>query len=371
MTATVERREFGSVFALPNGRFQARYRLNGRAFKQTFNTHRAAEKHLDRTAAELDLGTHTPPTVRRTTFEEAETLIIGDFKMNNRKSLDRLEDAIEHLRPTFGGMRLAAITADRIVVYITDRQAAGAANATIQKEVACLRRMFRLCVAARRLMPGQVPTFPRLRLDNARTGFVSVGEFRALRAHLDDDVGPMIEFMFVTGWRKSEAQGLVWGRVDWEGGVVRLDVGTTKSGAARLFPFSAFPDLEALLRRQRERTDAVQRRRGMVATYVFHREGAPIRDFRDHWQQACRRAGLVNLIPHDLRRAAVRNLVRAGVPEHTAMALSGHKTRAIFDRYNIVDEADLADGVARLAQYTAAQAQKVERRVVPMKEATA
>ncbi len=102
--------------------------------------------------------------------------------------------------------------------------------------------------------------------------------------------------------------------------------------------------------------------------WVFHRDGRRIGDFYEAWHNACKRAAtvkrgaleevvrpaLLGAAPHDFRRAAVRYLVRAGVPEHIAMKLTGHKTRAIFDRYDIVNERDLAEGVGRLANYLSA-----------------
>ena len=86
-------------------------------------------------------------------------------------------------------------------------------------------------------------------------------------------------------------------------------------------------------------------------TRVFGRDGVPVRVWRTALRDACRRAKVPHRMMHDCRRTAARNLVRAGVPEPIAMLLTGHKTRAVFDRYNIVNERELATAGERLAAY--------------------
>src|SRR5439155_27112364 len=131
---------------------------------------------------------------------------------------------------------------------------------------------------------------------------------------------------------------LTWDAIDWEGQVIRIAAADTKGQQARVFPFGGAAELQALLREQ------WNARQGL---YVFHRDGRRIRDFRTAWDNACRRAGLAGRVPHDLRRSAARDLRRAGVSEGEIMKLCGWKTRAMFDRYNIIDEADLAAAVAK------------------------
>ena len=89
---------------------------------------------------------------------------------------------------------------------------------------------------------------------------------------------------------------------------------------------------------------------------VFHRDGIPIRRWRTTWRTACQAAGVPTRFLHDCRRTAARNLIRASVPERVAMLLTGHKTRAIFDRYNIINEQELLEAGDQLVAYLAQQA---------------
>ena len=86
---------------------------------------------------------------------------------------------------------------------------------------------------------------------------------------------------------------------------------------------------------------------------VFHRGGAPIAEFRKAWASACKRAGLSGVHFHDLRRTGIRNMVRAGVDPAVAKRISGHRTDRTFTRYNILDEGDLRDAVAKTSAFVA------------------
>src|SRR6476661_694544 len=141
-------------------------------------------------------------------------------------------------------------------------------------------------------------------------------------------------------------------------GEVRLDVGTTKNGEGRVFPFTT--DLRRVLEVQQKVAAALQRKHGTVARYVFcftrgEKVGQRITEsgFNKAWRKARTAAGCPGQIPHDFRRTAVRNSVRAGVPERVAMQLSGHKTRSVFERYNIVSAGDLRDAAKRLDRFVA------------------
>ncbi len=272
-----------------------------------------------------------------------------EYAINGRRSLESLERRIKiGLAPFFTGRRMASLTTADVRAYVEQRLKDGASNATINRELAALKRMFSLSVSGGRLLTK--PHIPMLQEDNVRKGFFERGDFDAVHGVLPAAVQPVATFAYLTGWRvPSEVLTLRWSQVDLQAGVVRLEPGTTKNRSGRAFPFAALPELKALLEAQRDATRVVERESSQIVPWVFHRKGQPIRSFRKAWLTACREAGVPGRIPHDFRRSAVRNLVRAGVPERVAMQLTGHKTRSVFERYNIVSEADLSAGVEKLA----------------------
>lgn len=279
-----------------------------------------------------------------------------DYRLNARRSWRRAQQALAHVRNVFGNDRAIDITAAHLQRYAVARQDQGAAAATIQYELAIARRAFSVTVRAGQLV--QRPIFPVIHVSNARAGFFEESDFAALQVELPDYLRSVIAFAYHTGWRiPSEILRLTWKRVDFETGIVRLETGTTKNREGRVFPFAVLPALDELLEGQREYTDRWERETGQLIPWVFHRQGLPIRSYRHAWLSACKRAGL-DRIPHDFRRTAVRNLERAGVPRSVAMQLIGHKTESIYRRYAIVAEADLRDGVAKLAAFMKNQDEK-------------
>ncbi|WP_239488836.1 site-specific integrase [Luteitalea sp. TBR-22] len=288
--------------------------------------------------------------------------VINDYVANGKRTRAEVERRWKlHLKPAFGGRRVSSLTTADLRAYVAKRQAEvradegdetaeaipGAKAATVNRELAILKRGLRLALQAGKVQ--QVPHVPMLRERNVRTGFFERDQFESVRAHLPEEIRPLVTFAYCTGWRvPSEVRPLEWRQVDWQAGTVRLDVGATKNDEGRTFPFDVLPELRKVLEDQRAEADRLQRK-GVLCPFVFHRDGQPIRSFRGAWAKACKAAGVPGRIPHDFRRTAVRNLVRAGVPERVAMQLTGHKTRSVFDRYDIVNEADLRGAVARLA----------------------
>lgn len=173
-----------------------------------------------------------------------------------------------------------------------------------------------------------------------RTGFLEEADVAKVLPLLPRDLAHVVEFAWITSWRvASEVLQMEWRQIDFDGGEVRLDPGTTKNKQGRVFPMNA--DLRRILDERKAIKKDGQR-------LVFTRKGQPIVSMHKAFRAACKEAGVGDRILHDLRRSAIRRMVRKGISETVAMRLSGHKTMSVFRRYDITSTEDLRDAASRL-----------------------
>jgi integrase len=308
------------------------------------------------------------PKMFKITFGEGLKAVYSDLTMNGRKTADDTKARYDKhilLHPAEDGKpaggffaadrRMNTIATADIEAYKAHRLEQKAAPATVNRELAAIRRAFRLAVDG-----GKLAMMPKVRLlqeHNVRTGFFERHEFDAILAHLPEELHPPLKFAYATGWRfKSEVLPLTIERVDLRARVVRLDPGSTKSGQGR--SFSMTNEVHAVLKTQIAALDALKKK-GIISAYVFHRaDGTVIKDFKKTWRNACETAGYPGKIFHDFRRTAVRNLERAGVPRSTAMQIVGHQTESIYRRYAIVDESMHREAAAQLDMFAAKEKAK-------------
>jgi len=328
------------------------------------------KQKLDEIAADRqDLKKFVTPMDRRVCVGALLDALEADFKLRGIDS----PQFCSHLKPIrsyFDDRRAVGFAAESVDAYIEERLDADKSSATINRETQLLGQALRLALERQR-----IPTMPSIRHlpeNNARQGFFERPDFEAVVAALPEYLRDFTRFAYLTGWRKGEIASLRWVDVDRDGGAIRLRPENAKNGKGRTVMLDG--DLtDVIKRRWQARLVEDEKGEPRVVDLVFHRDGEMVGDFRKAWASACFDAGLVEAVLddkqqpildssgkvkrrharlfHDLRRTAVRNMVRAGVPERVAMEISGHRTRAVFDRYNIVSEDDLRTAAKKTTLY--------------------
>jgi integrase len=151
---------------------------------------------------------------------------------------------------------------------------------------------------------------------------------------------------------EGEVFTLEWTDVDQRARLIGLRPEESKNGQGRALALEG--DLWLIIQRcWNARTVTRKNETTVISRYVFHHDGHQIVDIKKAWASACKAAGVGPRLFHDFRRTAIRNRIRAGVPETVAMKISGHKARSVFDRYNITDERDLREAMMKTQAYLA------------------
>jgi integrase len=307
-----------------------------------------AKKLLKRRLAEVE----TKIYVMRTNVKVDELIadLFSEYRRERRKSLAYVEMRWrKHLQPVFARLRADDLTTDMVQRYSTKREEEGASGPTINRELAVLKRAYSLALRSSPPKVRTVPVMPMYKESDPRTGFLEDANYVRLARECSKKglwLRALLTVAYSFGFLSGELLSMRVRQIDLLSRTIRLEVGSTKNDEGRITPMTdevfklltacvvgKQPDDFVFTREVLEDGRRVQRR---------------VQSFRKRWKKVCREAGVPDLIFHDLRRSGVRNLRRLGVQESVVMKISGHKTRSVFERYNIIDEADLTEAARKL-----------------------
>jgi integrase len=271
-------------------------------------------------------------------------LLLKWYQLKERRSFYDVQRKIEKengLRAWFGRMKAQNVNTSAIEGYIAWRrkQKPRPANGTINRELAYVRRAMKLGAEHDPPLVARVPRFEMLPEAEPREGIVTHDQYRQVRDALPAYARVALVIGYHTGARKGEIVLIERNKIDLAGRRIELPGRNTKNKRPRYLPIygDMAPEIEMALSTGDPK-----------CPFLIQREGVPIGDFEKAWATACAAAGLSDALFHDLRRTALTNMIEAGFSEKEAMEISGHKTRAVFDRYHIVSARRLKEMAVRL-----------------------
>jgi integrase len=328
------------------------YFVRGRLVQETtgFTQKADAENLLKQRIGEVAAGRRVGP--ERATIADLCKLVMEDNRMRNLRDARHVEWRYSaNVAPVLGCLLASRFGQAQVRQYIASRRNAGASNATINRELAIVRRGFKLGVREDPPLVQRQAVIPVLEEDNVRQGFLEQDQYEKLLEELPANLRALFVCGYHVGARKNELRRIQWPQVDFDCKAIRLPASQTKTKKPRTLPI--YGDMLRWLEDQRAACPA-------DCVWVFWGRGNhPVDNHLNGWSEACERAGLPGLLFHDLRRSAVRNMKRAGIQDKVAMEITGHRTRSVFDRYNIIDEADVRGAGQLLEEY--ANKRKQER----------
>lgn len=284
----------------------------------------------------------------RVTLGQLLDLLIEDYKFRGRKSVYDTKLRVDaHLRPFFGARMARELSPAVLREYVAYRRRQEAEAATINKELALLRRAMNIGAAEEPPLVLRVPKFTMLPVDNIREGTMDHEQYKLVRDSLPGYARIALVIAYHTGARKGEICAIQRAKVDLKAKRIELPARTTKNGRPRYLPI--YGDMEGELDLAMA---AVEKSK---CPFLIQRDARRVFDFEKVWASACEVAGMKKALFHDLRRTALTNMIEAGLSEKEAMEISGHKTRAVFDRYHIVSEKRLQANAAKLGEHLKAK----------------
>lgn len=338
-----------------------KYYRNGKPYRESSHSDMItkAQKLLKKREGEIADGKLPGVYFDKVTFDELAEDVLHDYQIEERDTINKAKRSIRYLKEYFGNMKAVDITTATVSGYIVKRKERGLSNASINRELAILKKMFHLAAQGTPPKVSMIPYFKMLPEKNVRKGFFEYDEYVAVRDNADEDFRPVVIFGYHTGCRISEILNLPLDKVDPIQGIARLE--DTKNETDREICFNGISELrEAVENRFKDKMNG--------CPWMFHRKDGKkftMDAYRAAWFRACIKSGFYKEVVyenekkvkvptklfHDFRRTAIRNMVRSGISESVAMQISGHKTRSVFERYNITSGRDLKEASKKMGAY--------------------
>ncbi len=316
-----------------------------------------------------------PQEVSRLRYENLMALLIKDWhdrKVGLYTRTVKDKDGNITTEETFGGkdsmdaffkrMPVTEITALKIDKFIESQRKQGYSDPTIRKQLNALRAAFSVAKSKDLLSDNHIPSFNLPEDSKPRKGFMELQDFDKFLAAFPENLRPSVLFLYYSGCRMGAAEQITWSMVNNDCTEISAPGEIIKNDEPWEIPLVGplAPIAESLLR---IRKTAAKENRILAAD-------APVFDFtsfRTIWNKTCHGLNLgvyvtekedgtptqrySGLHPHDFRRSAARNLIKAGVSERVAMKITGHKTRSMFDRYAIQNKADVAAALIKVGKF--------------------
>src|SRR5215831_14198571 len=301
-----------------------------RHFESAHSQHRDAAEKLLRQRLEA-------PVDRKPTVNDILSTLEADYELRG-KDIYKMKSHLKPVRERLGTMKAADVTEDTITKYQRYRLES-VSKSTINRECQLMGQALKHAYPKIIARPIKIRKLPE---GSPREDFFEPLEVVQVIQFLLEYLKDLVRFAHISSWRKQEITTLQWDSISFRNKEILLRQHRVKTRTARVLPMSS-EVLELMRRREADKVEG--------CPYIFHRRGERIYDFRKAWNTAITKAGCAGRVFHALRRSVIRDMVRGGTNERIAMGISGHRTRSIFDRYNIADRKDMEQALARTEDY--------------------
>jgi len=303
-----------------------------------------AKRILAEHLKEIMAGKFLPDDRPKISFSEAADSFLA-FSKARKKSHHRDLVSVKALSAFFGARPLESLTPNLVEDYLAFRKkkaeekGRSLKGSTLNREMACLKTIVRRAMINRQINWNPVEGLKMFR-EFSRNRTLTSEEYQKLLDNCSPHYRPVVQLAYDTGMRRGEVVGLKWENVDLKDGVITLKSGDTKTQEEREIPLDE--DLINLFRRIPK---------VLGSPYVFNFRGHGMKDPKTAFLRACERAKITDFHFHDLRHCAITNLRKSGVSDTTIMSISGHKTYAVFKKYDRIDRVDRQEALARLRRF--------------------